>query len=197
MGNSGSCLENRIPCLAETERKKLEAEGEVPPPPPGQGDDAEAEVPLNPLFKPLPSQRSKFELSEDDLKRTNKKAAAWQELYTEDGGKKTSSSSSWMEDTSSDDEDPAAGGKKDIYLDAAGKTPLLTAAAEAGRLAVGLKSKPWLMSGDDNDEMEEEIRAGFAKLVGSAAGGECVAICPSTAHAVSTAALNTRLAAPR
>jgi len=37
-----------------------------------------------------------------------------------------------------------------IYLDAAGKTPLLRTSADAGRVAVGYKSRPWLMAGQEN-----------------------------------------------
>ena len=82
-----------------------------------------------------------------------------------------------------------------LYFDAAGKTPLLKAAAEAGRAAVGLKSRPWLMSGAGLDEAEDFVREAFADIVGASARD--IALAPSTAHAVSMAALNLRLAAPK
>jgi len=53
-----------------------------------------------------------------------------------------------------------------LYFDAAGKSPLLRAAAAAGRRAVGLKSKPWRFKGAKLDEAEAEARALFATIVG-------------------------------
>ena len=80
-----------------------------------------------------------------------------------------------------------------VYLDAAGRSPLLRAAAEAGRAAVSLKSKPWLMAGSES--LEAEVRGLFASLVG--ASSQHVALAPSTAHAVTMAAKNVDLSAPR
>ena len=52
-----------------------------------------------------------------------------------------------------------------IYLDAAGKTPLLKDAANMGREVVGLKSRPWQIAKFGLSNMESEIRDMFSSLL--------------------------------
>ena len=84
-----------------------------------------------------------------------------------------------------------------IYLNAAGMTPLPTASRRAGLAAVAAKSAPWVSlvdHGPDGDVVGD-VRRHFAALVGAAARD--IAICPSTAFSVSTAARNIDLARGR
>lgn len=79
------------------------------------------------------------------------------------------------------------------YFDCAKMSPLLTAAAEAGRAGLMRKAHPWQIGQAHFFDESERVRALFARLIGAAAGD--VAIVPSVSYGMATAAANLRVAA--
>lgn len=75
-----------------------------------------------------------------------------------------------------------------VYLNCASHSPLLRRAFEAGREAVMRKAHPWGPFRDDAAEECETLRGLFARLIGAEQGD--VAIVPSTAYGIATAAAN-------
>jgi selenocysteine lyase/cysteine desulfurase len=72
------------------------------------------------------------------------------------------------------------------YLNAAGWSPLPLSVQEAGRAAVGRKGQPWKLPASFLVEQNEHTRAVAARLVN--ADPDCVALIPSVAYGVATAA---------
>ena len=75
-----------------------------------------------------------------------------------------------------------------VYLNCASHSPLLRRAFEAGQEAVMRKAHPWGPFRDEAAAECETLRGLFASLIGAAAGD--VAIVPSTAYGIATAAAN-------
>ena len=76
-----------------------------------------------------------------------------------------------------------------IYLNCAARSPLLKSVATAGHAGVDLKVRPWHIG--NSAATVEEIRRLFGQIIGATA--DDIALMPSTAFAVSTAAANLEL----
>ncbi|MFL6861372.1 MAG: aminotransferase class V-fold PLP-dependent enzyme [Allosphingosinicella sp.] len=79
------------------------------------------------------------------------------------------------------------------YFDCAKMSPLLNAAAEAGRVGLMRKAHPWDLRQEHWFDEAERVRALFARLIGAAPGD--VAIVPAVSYGMATAAANLRVAA--
>ena len=79
------------------------------------------------------------------------------------------------------------------YLNNAAYAPLPRSVREAGEAGVAAKSQPWLMDHDAGLQQAEAVRAAAAALIGAEAGD--VAIMPSAAYGIATAAANLPIAA--
>ncbi len=79
------------------------------------------------------------------------------------------------------------------YLNNASYTPLPRAVREAGEAGVAAKSAPWLMDPDAILDRAEAVRAAAGRFVGAAA--DDLAIVPSAAYGIATAAANLPVAA--
>lgn len=75
-----------------------------------------------------------------------------------------------------------------VYLNCSSHSPLLRKAVEVGREAVLRKAHPWGSFREDAAAECETLRGLFAKLIGASEGD--IAIVPSTAYGIATAALN-------
>lgn len=80
------------------------------------------------------------------------------------------------------------------YLNCAFMGPLPTHAVEAGLMGLARKSRPWTVSPDDFSVPVDQLRGGFAELIGAPGDADGVAITPSVSYGVSTAASNLHLA---
>lgn len=74
-----------------------------------------------------------------------------------------------------------------VYLDSAGKSVLPKSVASIGTTALQGKSRPWEGLRGEEGEVQA-VRGEFAELIG--ATPDCIAMCPSTAFAMSLAAEN-------
>ena len=74
------------------------------------------------------------------------------------------------------------------FLDCAAQAPLLKTSKTAGEAGIGRKLQPWGYDPDLGPIEAEQLRALFAALIGAEAGD--IAIVPSAAYAIQTAALN-------
>ena len=74
------------------------------------------------------------------------------------------------------------------YLNNAASSPLPQAVRAAGEAGVAAKSSPWAMDPDAIAEQAEQVRAAAASFIGATA--EDIAITPSVAYGVATAAAN-------
>jgi selenocysteine lyase/cysteine desulfurase len=79
------------------------------------------------------------------------------------------------------------------YFDCAKMSPLLVAAAEAGRRGLERKLHPWDVKAAHFFDESERVRALYARLIGAAA--DDVAIIPSVSYGMATAMRNVRMAA--
>jgi selenocysteine lyase/cysteine desulfurase len=79
------------------------------------------------------------------------------------------------------------------YFDCAKMSPLLNAAAEAGRRGLERKVHPWEIEARHFFDQSEEVRALFARLINAAA--DDVAIVPSVSYGMATAMRNAEIAA--
>ncbi len=79
-----------------------------------------------------------------------------------------------------------------IWLNCASRTPLLKSVREAGHAGVDRKYHPWTIDEGVRHAEAERVRALFAGLVG--AGPDDIAIQPSAAYGIATAAANLPLA---
>lgn len=79
------------------------------------------------------------------------------------------------------------------YFDCAKMSPLLRAAAEAGRQGLMRKAHPWEIKAKHFFDESERVRALYARLIGAEAGD--VAIIPSVSYGMATALQNVRVAA--
>ncbi|HEX4738387.1 MAG TPA: aminotransferase class V-fold PLP-dependent enzyme [Allosphingosinicella sp.] len=79
------------------------------------------------------------------------------------------------------------------YFDCAKMSPLLRAAAEAGRQGLLRKSHPWEIKPKHFFDESEQVRALYARLIGAEAAN--VAIIPSVSYGMATALQNVRVAA--
>jgi selenocysteine lyase/cysteine desulfurase len=79
------------------------------------------------------------------------------------------------------------------YFDCAKMSPLLDAAAEAGRAGLMRKAHPWNVRQEHFFDEAERVRGLFARLIGAGAGD--VAIVPSVSYGMATAMANVRVAA--
>jgi selenocysteine lyase/cysteine desulfurase len=79
------------------------------------------------------------------------------------------------------------------YFDCAKMSPLLNAAAEAGRAGLLRKAHPWEIKAKHFFDESERVRALYARLIGAEAGD--VAIIPSVSYGMATAMANVRVAA--
>ncbi|HEY0413592.1 MAG TPA: aminotransferase class V-fold PLP-dependent enzyme [Allosphingosinicella sp.] len=79
------------------------------------------------------------------------------------------------------------------YFDCAKMSPLLNAAAEAGRVGLMRKAHPWDLRAEHWFDESEQVRGLAARLLGAAA--DDVAIVPSVSYAMATAMRNARVAA--
>ena len=77
------------------------------------------------------------------------------------------------------------------YFDCAKMSPLLNAAAEAGRRGLERKARPWEIKAPHFFDESEEVRGLYARLIGAAAGD--VAIVPSVSYGMATALRNVRV----
>lgn len=78
------------------------------------------------------------------------------------------------------------------YLNCAYLSPLMTAAREVGKRAVGRKSRPWEIEREDFFAEVEAVRSAYAGLIGADADG--VALIPAASYGMATAAANLPLA---
>ena len=78
------------------------------------------------------------------------------------------------------------------YLNNAAYTPLPRSVREAGESGVAAKSTPWSMDGDAALHCAEAVRAAAASFVGAQA--DDIAIVPSVAYGIATAAANLAIA---
>jgi selenocysteine lyase/cysteine desulfurase len=74
------------------------------------------------------------------------------------------------------------------FLDCAAQAPLLKASKTAGEAGIGRKLQPWRYNPDQGPIEADQLRALFAALIGAETGD--IAIVPSAAYAIKTAALN-------
>jgi len=79
------------------------------------------------------------------------------------------------------------------YFDCAKMSPLLNAAAEAGRRGMARKAHPWEIEAPDFFDESDRVRALFARLIGAAA--DDIAIIPSVSYGMATAMSNVAIAA--
>ena len=79
------------------------------------------------------------------------------------------------------------------YFDCAKMSPLLKAAAEAGRQGLMRKAHPWEIKPKHFFDESEEVRALYARLIGAEASD--VAIIPSVSYGMATALKSVRVAA--
>ena len=79
------------------------------------------------------------------------------------------------------------------YFDCAKMSPLLDAAAEAGRLGLERKARPWEIRAEHFFDESERVRGLYARLIGAAAGD--IAIVPSVSYAMATVMRNVPVAA--
>lgn len=77
------------------------------------------------------------------------------------------------------------------YLNCAGQSPLLRAARAAGEAGIDIKSHPWTLDPDRSGQCSDRLRALFAGLINAQA--QDIAITPSTAYGIATAAGNLSL----
>lgn len=75
-----------------------------------------------------------------------------------------------------------------VYLDCASNAPLLRTVRQAGELGLDRKYHPWEMDRDEFERESETVRGLFASLIGAETGD--IAIVPSTAYGIATAAQN-------
>ncbi len=75
-----------------------------------------------------------------------------------------------------------------VYLDCASNTPLLNSVRQAGQMGLDRKYHPWEIDRNEFVEEGETVRNLFARLI--KANAEDVAIVPSTAYGIATAARN-------
>lgn len=78
------------------------------------------------------------------------------------------------------------------YFDCAKMSPLLNGAAEAGRLGLLRKARPWEIRADHFFDESERVRGLFARLIGASA--DDVAIVPSVSYGMATVMRNLSLA---
>ncbi|MDX2058916.1 MAG: aminotransferase class V-fold PLP-dependent enzyme [Gemmatimonadales bacterium] len=81
------------------------------------------------------------------------------------------------------------------YLNAAYMGPLSRDVAAAGRAGVDAKLRPWLLKPADFFVATDGARAAFARLLGSPATGEDIAIVPAASYGMAVAAANLPLRA--
>jgi selenocysteine lyase/cysteine desulfurase len=74
------------------------------------------------------------------------------------------------------------------FLNCASRTPLLEASITAGEAGMGREAQPWRYNPDEAPGEADRLRALFAALIGAEAGD--IAITPSAAYGIKTAALN-------
>ena len=79
------------------------------------------------------------------------------------------------------------------YFDCAKMSPLLSAAAEAGRAGLIRKAHPWEIKAAHFFDESERVRALFARLIGAAPTD--IAIVPSVSYGMAAALANVRVAA--
>ena len=79
------------------------------------------------------------------------------------------------------------------YFDCAKMSPLLKAAAEAGRQGLMRKAHPWKIKPKHFFDESERVRALYGRLIGAEAGD--VALIPSVSYGMATALQNVRVAA--
>jgi selenocysteine lyase/cysteine desulfurase len=79
------------------------------------------------------------------------------------------------------------------YFDCAKMSPLLEAAAEAGRRGLERKAHPWNVKAAHFFDESEKVRGLYARLIGAAA--DDVAIIPSVSYGMATAMRNVRVGA--
>jgi selenocysteine lyase/cysteine desulfurase len=79
------------------------------------------------------------------------------------------------------------------YFDCAKMSPLLNAAAEAGRAGLLRKARPWEIKAKHFFDESERVRGLFGRLIGADAGD--IAIIPSVSYGMATAMGNVRVAA--
>ena len=79
------------------------------------------------------------------------------------------------------------------YFDCAKMSPMLNAAAEAGRRGLERKAHPWNIKAAHFFDESELVRGLYAKLIGAAA--DDVAIVPSVSYGMATALKNVRVSA--
>ncbi len=77
------------------------------------------------------------------------------------------------------------------YLNCAAQSPLLHATKVGGDAGIAIKSHPWTLDPEVWDRGADELRNFFAELIG--AKGQDIALIPSTAYGVATAAANLSL----
>jgi selenocysteine lyase/cysteine desulfurase len=82
--------------------------------------------------------------------------------------------------------------KEIAYLDCAKMSPLLNTAAEAGRLGLLRKARPWEITAAHFFDESERVRGLFARLIGASA--DDVAIIPSVSYGMATVMQNLALA---
>lgn len=78
-----------------------------------------------------------------------------------------------------------------IYLAAASKSTIPRATVEAGKIGVEAKAYPWAVDDHARHMQTEDIRSRFAALIGATA--DDIAIHPSAAYGIATAAKNIKL----
>jgi selenocysteine lyase/cysteine desulfurase len=74
------------------------------------------------------------------------------------------------------------------FLNCASRTPLLKASVTAGEAGMSRERQPWLYDPGEAPAEADQLRALFAALIGAEAGD--IAIIPSAAYGIKTAALN-------
>ncbi len=79
------------------------------------------------------------------------------------------------------------------FLNCASRTPLLKASMTAGEAGMDRERQPWTYNPDEAPGEADQLRALFAALIGAEAGD--IAITPSAAYGIKTAALNLPVAA--
>jgi selenocysteine lyase/cysteine desulfurase len=79
------------------------------------------------------------------------------------------------------------------YFDCAKMSPLLNAAADAGRRGLERKSRPWEIKAAHFFDESERVRGLYARLIGAAA--DDIAIVPSVSYGMATALRNVRVEA--
>ncbi|MDQ3471973.1 MAG: aminotransferase class V-fold PLP-dependent enzyme [Pseudomonadota bacterium] len=72
------------------------------------------------------------------------------------------------------------------YLNTSYMGPQLRTVVDAGKAAIDWRSRPWEITAADFFDTVEEVRAGFADLIG--ATRECIALVPAASYGIATAA---------